>query len=430
MTEMFRLITPITYWVLISLWSFILCFYVQKMWNSKTKDLFRALVIILAIDAFRTLFESVYFGLWYTSLSGLIPKQIGDFLTRPEFVIIPKIINVVAAVIIIVLLLKKWLPREEQEKNRTDAALHESEEEFKLFFENNPISCWLEDWSAVHKRFEDLREKGISNIETFLNESPEELMKFVQAIKIKDVNQASLDLHRAENKEQLLQGLEKTFTSESFECFKKELVDLWNGKNQNSCDGVVKTLDGELRYVQISYRVLPGYKDTLEKVIISVVDNTLRKQAEDARIRSEERLTLVVKGSNDAPWDWDLLTNELYYSPQWWAQLGYTPDEIQADAGLWERLIHPEDGTHVDAVFRDALKKTINSYEVEFRLLHKDGHYVPVLSRGFITRDEKNTPIRVTGTNMDLSVSAQQTPSFHIVNNLFHCGKPDHGRAQ
>ena len=132
-----------------------------------------------------------------------------------------------------------------------------------------------------------------------------------------------------------------------------------------------------------------------------------RKQAEEALRESEERLNLVIKGSNDAPWDWDLISNELYYSPQWWLQLGYTPNELPVDAALWERLMHPEDSDHMDSVFRAALKNGIESYKVEFRLLHKDGHYVPVLSRGLITRDENGKPIRVTGTNMDLSEHKQ-----------------------
>jgi PAS domain S-box-containing protein len=89
--------------------------------------------------------------------------------------------------------------------------------------------------------------------------------------------------------------------------------------------------------------------------------------------KSQERLDLVIKGSNDAPWDWDLITNELYYSPQWWAQLGYGTDELSPDAALWERLMHPEDADHVDSVFRGALDTGIDSYEVEFRLQHKEG---------------------------------------------------------
>jgi PAS domain S-box-containing protein len=131
-------------------------------------------------------------------------------------------------------------------------------------------------------------------------------------------------------------------------------------------------------------------------------DITKRKAIEKALKKSEERLRLIIKGSNDAPWDWDLISNKIYYSPQWWAQIGYKSDELPSDAGLWEQLLHPEDKARVDHIFTGALEKGLDSYEVEFRLQHKHGHWVPVLSRGFITRD-KNTPIRVTGTNMDLT---------------------------
>ena len=297
MAEIFRFVTPVIYWILIVLWSFILCFYVKKMWDSKTKQLFHALVVILAIDAFRTLFESLYFGLWYTSLSGLIPIQIGDFLTRPELVIIPKIINVVAAVIIIVLLFKRWLPREELEQNMLWAAKEDKEEEFRALFENNPVSCWLEDFTEVQKRFEVLREEGIFDIDAYFNEYPEKLVELSQAIIIKAVNQATLDLHQAESKEQLYQGLDKIFTSESFEVFRKEIVDVWNGKTQNSHDGWVKTPDGDLRYVQINYKILPGYENTLEKILISIVDNTQKWLAEQKLQQSELKFRALFEQS-------------------------------------------------------------------------------------------------------------------------------------
>lgn len=132
-TNIFQLLTPVTYWLLIILWSFILSFYVKKMWSSETKHLFLTLIVILAIDAFRTLFESVYFGLWYTSLAGLIPEYVGDFLIRPELVFIPKLINLIAAIIVIALLLKRWLPAEEREKTQSKGALQASEEKFKAF---------------------------------------------------------------------------------------------------------------------------------------------------------------------------------------------------------------------------------------------------------------------------------------------------------
>ncbi len=138
MSDLFKLLTPFTYWLLIALWSFILIFYIKKMWVSNTKRLFLTLIVILAIDAFRTLFESFYFGIWYTSLAGLIPKHIGEFLMRPEMVIIPKILNVIAAVIVILLLLKGWLPKEEEEKNLQEKALKDSEQMLLNITENIP----------------------------------------------------------------------------------------------------------------------------------------------------------------------------------------------------------------------------------------------------------------------------------------------------
>ncbi|MCF8306116.1 MAG: PAS domain S-box protein [Ignavibacteriales bacterium] len=130
---------------------------------------------------------------------------------------------------------------------------------------------------------------------------------------------------------------------------------------------------------------------------------TERKNIEAALLESRERLDLVIKGSNDAPWDWNLVTDQIFYSSRWWEQLGYEPEELSTTSQLWENLTHPDDIEHVNEVFRKALESTKESYEAEFRMLHKKGHYVPILSRGFITRDETGKALRVTGTNMDLT---------------------------
>ena len=139
------------------------------------------------------------------------------------------------------------------------------------------------------------------------------------------------------------------------------------------------------------------------KVVVSFTDITELKQAEHALQKSEERLRLVLRGANDAAWDWDLLTDEPYYSPRWWQMIGYQPNELAADALLWQRIIHPEDRSRVDEIFERALRDGLKSYETEFRLRHKDGYYVPVLSRGFILRNKLGEPMRVSGTNTDLT---------------------------
>ncbi|MDY6991729.1 MAG: PAS domain S-box protein, partial [Pseudomonadota bacterium] len=120
------LITPLTYWLLIAMWSFILFFYIKQLKLNKLKNkLIFTLLIILAIDALRTLFEHVYFGVWYTSLAIFLPEHINTFLLNPEMNIIPKLINVMAAFLVIGILLRWWIPLEEKEKERLEQMIQE-----------------------------------------------------------------------------------------------------------------------------------------------------------------------------------------------------------------------------------------------------------------------------------------------------------------
>jgi len=159
--NIFTFLTPVTYWILILIWSFILIFYIKRLMSDHIKgQLISILLMILAVDAFRTLFESVYFGAWYTSLAGFLPKHIHTILVRPELVFIPKILNVIAAIIVVILLIFKWLPKEVQEKDKQEKLIKsgkaklkktynellKSEERFKLAMEANKDGLW--DWKV------------------------------------------------------------------------------------------------------------------------------------------------------------------------------------------------------------------------------------------------------------------------------------------
>lgn len=116
----------------------------------------------------------------------------------------------------------------------------------------------------------------------------------------------------------------------------------------------------------------------------------------------QERLDLTVKGSNDAPWDMDLISNDVWCSDQFAQQIGYEQEELDFNTGIFSKLIHPDDSERINESYTEALRSK-ERYQHEYRLKHKDGHYVPILERGIVTRDEKGTAIRVTGTNMDLT---------------------------
>jgi diguanylate cyclase (GGDEF)-like protein/PAS domain S-box-containing protein len=141
------------------------------------------------------------------------------------------------------------------------------------------------------------------------------------------------------------------------------------------------------------------------QVVVCFTDCTALKRAKQRLQKSEKRLRLVLRGSNDAPWDYDLVTEEVYYSERWWRMLGYQPGQLAADKYLWLTLTHPEDKPVVIAFMRQLLdhSEPNESYSIEFRLRHRDGHYVPVLSRGFVLRDGSGKPLRISGTNTDLT---------------------------
>ena len=141
----------------------------------------------------------------------------------------------------------------------------------------------------------------------------------------------------------------------------------------------------------------------LQQVVVCFTDCTALKRAKQRLQKSEERLRLVLRGSNDAPWDWDLVAQEIYYSDRWWDMLGYRPGALPATCGLWLELTHPDDRPGVDAFLQALLADRRESYSIEFRLRHRDGHDVPVLSRGFVLRDEHGRALRISGTNSDLT---------------------------
>jgi PAS domain S-box-containing protein len=132
-----------------------------------------------------------------------------------------------------------------------------------------------------------------------------------------------------------------------------------------------------------------------------------RKRAELALWQSQERLALVIQGSSDGIWDWDLTTNEVYFSPRWKSMLGYADHELQNHYSAWERLLHPADRERALACLHSYLSGQTPTYELEHRLRHKDGSYRWILARGAAQRDAQGEPVRMAGSHVDLTERKQ-----------------------
>src|SRR4029079_3752627 len=139
----------------------------------------------------------------------------------------------------------------------------------------------------------------------------------------------------------------------------------------------------------------------LEEDAIQIVlrDITDRKRAEHALRNSEERLTLAFAGAREGAWDWNVETGGVIYSSRWKQMLGYADDEIEPHVSAWERLVHPDDMERARQL-NESVTRGASASEGEFRLRHKDGHYVQVLSRGYPVRRDPGGPIvRIVGTH-------------------------------
>ncbi len=161
-----------------------------------------------------------------------------------------------------------------------DHAVRNSEEKYRSFFQGCPVSLWEEDFSEVKKEIDRLRSTGVSDFESYFREHPEVVSNFATMIKIVDVNQATLDLHKAESKEALFQGIDRLIGEDSTEILQDELVNFASGELRFQSEFVGLTLDGEQFHTLTDLSIPPGYKESWEKVFLSVVDITSRKEAE------------------------------------------------------------------------------------------------------------------------------------------------------
>ncbi len=116
-----------------------------------------------------------------------------------------------------------------------------------------------------------------------------------------------------------------------------------------------------------------------------------------------QRLEYATNGANDGLWDWNLLTNEVYFSPRWKEMLGYRDHELKNEFDTWKSRVHPDDLERaIEGISRTHKEPNI-PYEGVHRLRHKDGHWVWILDRGQTIFDNENNPIRMVGFHSDIT---------------------------
>jgi PAS domain S-box-containing protein len=139
-----------------------------------------------------------------------------------------------------------------------------------------------------------------------------------------------------------------------------------------------------------------------------------RKRAEETLRRSEERLQLVSRATNDAIWDWDLVSNVISFSESFGTLFGYRPGEFEPTIDFWIGAVHPDDHDALMASVKAFLASDEEAWAGEYRFRCANGSYAFVYDRGHVVRDGEGRPLRMVGSMMNITAQKQAEEDLRI----------------
>jgi PAS domain S-box-containing protein len=214
------------------------------------------------------------------------------------------------------------------ERHQAKIDLQESEAHYRGLFENSPISLWEEDFSAVKTRLEVLKKQGISDIRSYLESHPKEVAHCTSLIRVLDVNKATLKLFHTNNKADLLKPWSNILSPQILYEFREELTIIAEGKINFNWETKSQTVTGKTIDINLSWSVAPGHESDLSKVIISMIDITERKLAEEVLQSSEQKYRSLTEQAADGIFQLDRDGRFIYANSKTCEMLGYSQDEI------------------------------------------------------------------------------------------------------
>jgi len=178
--------------------------------------------------------------------------------------------------------------------------------------------------------------------------------------------------------------------------------------------------NGERVWISWAHRFIRDVKGEVTGILSIGNDITERKRAEEALKVSEERFRLAMEASSDGIWDWDITTDNGYFSPAYYRMLGYEPDAFPPTGQTWVTLIHPDDKERALSINRDCIENRCQSFELEYRLKAKDGSWKWILGRGnAVSRDAGGRALRIIGTHVDITERKQMEDALRISEERF-----------
>ncbi len=144
-----------------------------------------------------------------------------------------------------------------------------------------------------------------------------------------------------------------------------------------------------LAYQNLQQKKIIKEKNSIEKKLLAI----------------KEQYELAINGSNEGIWDWNLETDEVFFSKRWKEILGFSDYELINSTKTFISLIHDNDLVRVTNFIKDYLNGEIDNYSIEFRMRHKDNSFRWILAKGDVVRDQFGKPCRMAGSHNDITES-------------------------
>lgn len=283
------------------------------------------------------------------------------------------------------------------ERYKANQKLQESEEKFRALYDNAPLS------------YQSLNEDG----------------------SFKDVNPTWLSI-LGYDRDEVIGKFYKDFLHPDYKPhFEKNFHAFKKNGYVHDVQFKIRHKDGH--YLDISFEGCVGYNPdgSFKQTYCVFQDITERKRAEEKILKqnkeyealneelrqtnnelihtiqrekeSNDRFNKAMEAVSDGLFDWNLITNEIYYSPRWKSILGYEESELPNDLSIWEQLTDPADVKRSMDMLNALIDGKKEKFDIEFKMKHKKGHWVDINSRANVFRDNEGKAVRVVGTHTDIT---------------------------
>lgn len=264
------------------------------------------------------------------------------------------------------------------EKKKAQEAIKKSEEEYRSLFNDSPIALWEEDLSEVKAYLCELglMGKNKSLVASFLNNNPDIVDKCIGLIRIINVNKESLLLHNVINKEVLIANFPEIIKHGTFEAITKVLIGVTQKEQKGQIEGRIIFPNKKIKDISMTWNIVKGYENSLERVIISMEDITERKSSQKVILASQERIETLINTIDGIVWECDASTFKFnFISKKVEKILGYTVEEWLEDPNFWiDHIYHEDRDWTVEYCANQTTQR--KEHEFEYRMIAKDGRIV------------------------------------------------------